>query len=78
MNNYRMWAYALIATGLLNWDYQRSAPNIAAHSLAIIIPGTVLLLSTFFSPTRSFLMTKPAKIGWVVVGIAALAYGFIN
>jgi len=78
MNNYRMWAYALIATGLLNWDYQRSAPNIAAHSLAIIIPGALLLLCTFVASMRPFLALPIAKIGSALIGIAALAYAFLN
>jgi hypothetical protein len=52
MNNFRMWAYALIATGFINWDYQRSAPHAMAHSLLIII--------------------------WGLIGVAALAYAFLN
>jgi hypothetical protein len=73
-----MWAYALIATGLLNWDYQRNAPHIAAHSLAIVIPGLVLLLSTFFTPTRKLLTQRASQIAWFLIGAGALAYAFLN
>jgi hypothetical protein len=41
MNNIRMWAYAMIATGLINWDYQRANHNVVAKSLAIVLPGFI-------------------------------------
>ena len=78
MNNLRMWAYAMIATGLINWDYQRAQPNIAIHSLAIVIPGLLLLASTFSPRLRPQLEKKSVKIGWFIIGAAALVYAFIN
>ena len=73
-----MGAYALIAAGLLNWDYQRSAPHIALHSLAIIVPGLLLLAATFAPAARSFLMSKVGRAAVLIGGAAALAYAFIN
>ena len=73
-----MWAYAMIATGLLNWDYQRATPNIVAKSLVIIIPGALLLAITFIPAARQFLLSKGARAAIAFVGIAALAYAFLN
>ena len=73
-----MWAYALIATGLINWDYQRAQPNIVLHSLLIVIPGAILLAITFSKSLSSHLKNPAAKYFWGLIGIAALAYAFIN
>jgi len=78
MNNFRMWAYAMIAIGLINWDYQRANPGALGHSLVIIVPGVLLLLATFFSATQSLLEKKSVRITWLVIGAAALAYAFLN
>ncbi len=78
MSNYRMWAYALIATGLLNWDYQRSHPHIVLHSLIIILPGVALLALTYFEGPAKKLERRPVQIFWAVVGVSALLYGFLN
>ncbi len=73
-----MWAYAMIATGLINWDYQRSTPNIVAKSFFIIIPGVLLIALTFIPAAKQFLMSKSARYAIALVGIAALAYAFLN
>jgi len=73
-----MWAYALIATGLINWDYQRAQDNIALKSLVIVIPGLVLLLITLNARAAKSLNSPLAKYLWSAIGIAALAYAFIN
>jgi len=78
MNNLRMWAYAMIATGLINWDYQRAQSNIAIHSLAIVVPGFLLLTSTFVPSLKASLQKKSVQAVWFVIGAAALAYAFIN
>jgi len=78
MNNLRMWAYAMIATGLINWDYQRGQSNIAIHSLAIVIPGLVLLIATFIPTLKVTLQKKSVQAVWFIIGAAALAYAFIN
>ena len=78
MNNFRMWAYAMIATGLINWDYQRANPGAFTHSLIVIIPGVLLFLATFFRVTQQALTKKSVRGACIVVGVAALAYAFLN
>ncbi len=73
-----MWAYALIATGFINWDYQRAQQGVAAHSLLIILPGAILLGMTFSLKLSIHLQKSWAKYLWGAIGIAALAYAFIN
>jgi hypothetical protein len=78
MSNYRMWAYSMIAIGLINWDYQRSHPNIALHSLAIVLPGAILLGLTYVKRAVNFLNSRAGKVTWLIIGAAALIYGFLN
>ena len=78
MNNYRMWAYAMIAVGAINWDYQRRNQNVVAHSLLIIIPGLILLAMTYLPAGVGLLQKKAIQIAWIVVGVAALIYAFTN
>jgi len=73
-----MWAYALIATGFINWDYQRDSAGAAARSLFVIVPGLLLLGSTCVPLLADKLEIKAAKYLWGAVGIAALIYAFIN
>ena len=39
INNYRMWAYALIATGFINWSYQRDQSDVVTNSAFVVIPA---------------------------------------
>ena len=78
MNNLRMWAYAMIATGLINWDYQRANHNAFAKSMAVVIPGLILFALTYVPSAKSFLTTKAGRAITLVVGVFALAYAFIN
>ena len=73
-----MWAYALIATGFINWDYQRAQQNVTIHSLLIIVPGAILLGITLSKALSAHLQQSWAKYFWGTIGIAALAYAFIN
>ena len=78
MNNFRMWAYSMIAVGAINWDYQRRNQHVIAHSLVIIIPGLILLGMTFLPAGVALLQKKIVRITWIVVGAAALIYAFTN
>jgi len=78
MSNYRMWAYSMIAIGLINWDYQRAHSHIALHSLAIALPGLILLGLTYVKSATNFLNSRAGRLTWLIIGLAALAYGFIN
>ena len=73
-----MWAYALIATGFINWDYQRDSSGIAIKSLLVITPGLILIASTFVPALAKQLEQKSARYIWGAIGIAALIYAFIN
>ena len=73
-----MWAYALIATGFINWDYQRNTEGIFVKSLMVIAPGALLLGSTFIPSLAAKLDKKSAKYFWGTIGVVALIYAFIN
>jgi len=73
-----MWAYALIATGFINWDYQRDSAGAATRSLLVIVPGLILLVSTFVPFLAVKLENRFAKYFWGAIGIAALIYAFVN
>ncbi|MEN9324491.1 MAG: hypothetical protein RL414_245 [Actinomycetota bacterium] len=73
-----MWAYSLIAIGLLNWDYQRAQPNVVTNSLLIILPGVILLGMTFISSCRQILQRSYMKRAWAIIGIAAIIFAFLN
>ena len=78
MNNFRMWAYSMIAIGGINWDYQRRNPHVVAHSLLIIVPGLLLLAMTYLPAGVLLLRKKSVQGAWLVVGVAALIYAFTN
>ena len=78
MNNFRMWAYSMIAIGAINWDYQRRNSQVVAHSLLIIIPGLILLGMTYVPVGRKLLRHQSVRIAWIVFGVAALIYAFTN
>ena len=78
VSSYRLWAYALIAIGLINWDYQRAQPNIALHSLLIIVPGATLLALTFFKAAEPLVSSRVARIAWMLITGVAITYALIN
>lgn len=78
INNYRMWAYALVATGLINWSYQRDQSGVVATSAFVIIPGLVLFAITFNKTLAGKLESKVARYFWGAVGALALIFTFIN
>lgn len=73
-----MWAYALIATGSINWSYQRDQAGVIGRSALVVIPGLVLLGITFNKTLAAKLDTKTAKYFWGILGGAALIFAFIN
>ena len=78
INNYRMWAYALIATGSINWSYQRDQADVVTNSAIVIIPGLVLIAITFNKTLAAKLDSSAAKYFWGVVGGLALIFAFVN
>ena len=55
---YQMMAYASIAIGFINWDYQRAKPHIFLHFLVAAIFGGALLSVTFIPQMESYLKSK--------------------
>ena len=78
INNYRMWAYALIATGFINWSYQREQAGVVTNSAFVVIPGLVLFAITFNKTLAAKLNSKVAMYFWGTVGGLALIYAFVN
>lgn len=78
MNNFRMWAYSMVAVGAINWDYQRHNPRVVAHSMLIIAPGLLLLAMTFVPVGALLLKKRSVQIAWLFIGTAALIYAFTN
>ena len=78
INNYRMWAYALIATGSINWSYQREQSGAIGRSALVVLPGLVLLAITFNKTLAAKLNSKAAQTFWGVLGGLALIFAFIN
>jgi hypothetical protein len=73
-----MWAYALIATGSINWSYQRGEAGVVTNSAIVIIPGLALIAITFNKTLAAKLDSKAAKYFWGVVGGLALIFAFVN
>ena len=78
INNYRMGGYLLIAIGLINLRYQSGHGSVLQHSLAIIIPGAILLISTFIPVLEKNLHGKAMQAASIAVGLLMIAYAVIN
>jgi hypothetical protein len=77
INNYRMGAYAALAVGLINLRYQTGAESNLSKSLALVIPGALLLVLSLIEPGKKLLETRAAAITISIIGAALLAYSFI-
>ena len=73
-----MWAYALIATGCINWSYQRGESGVITNSAFVVVPGLVLIAITFNKTLAAKLESKVAMYFWGVVGGLALIFAFVN
>lgn len=72
-----MGAYAALAVGLINLRYQTGDDSNLSKSLALVIPGGLLLAISLVAPGKKFLETRPAAIAITIIGVALLAYSFI-
>ena len=72
-----MGAYAALAVGLINLRYQTGDDSNLSKSLALVIPGGLLLAISLITPGKKFLETKPAAIVISIIGVVLLAYSFI-
>lgn len=73
-----MGGYLLLAVGLINLRYQTGKTSVLAHSLLLVIPGALLLASTFTSAGNGWLHTKAATAMVITCGGLLLIYSFIN
>ena len=78
INNYRMGGYLLIAIGLINLRYQTGDNGVLGRSLTIVIPGAILLASTWIPALAKKLETKVVQAFSIVIGLALIAYAAIN
>jgi len=72
-----MGAYAALAVGLINLRYQTGAESNLSKSLALVIPGGLLLALSLVTPGKKLLATRPAAILISILGAILLAYSFI-
>jgi len=72
-----MGAYAALAVGLINLRYQTGAEANLMKSLALVIPGGLLLAISLIAPGKKLLETQASAIAISVIGAALLAYSFI-
>ena len=68
----------LLAVGLINLRYQTGKSDVLNHSLILIIPGALLLASTFTDAGKKWLHTKAATAMVIACGGLLLIYSFIN
>ena len=73
-----MAGYLLLAVGLINLRYQTGKSSVLTHSLILIIPGALLLASTFTDAGKKWLHTKAATAFVITCGGLLLVYSFIN
>ena len=73
-----MGGYLLIALGLINLRYQTGVSGVVGNSLIVIIPGALLLLSTWLPGLSKVLDTKATKTITIIVGLILIAFAILN
>ena len=73
-----MGGYLLLAVGLINLRYQTGKSSVLSHSLLLIVPGALLLASTFLPAGQNFLYKKAATAIVLTVGGLLVIYSFIT
>jgi len=73
-----MGGYLLIAIGLINLRYQTGQSGVVTHSLTIIIPGALLLATTWIPALAKKLETKAVQAVSITLGLILIAYAVIN
>ena len=72
-----MAAYGALAVGLINLRYQSGADGNLLKSLALIIPGILLLAISFIEVGKKCLATKTAAQVVTVIWVLLLIYSFV-
>jgi hypothetical protein len=78
INNFRMGGYLLLAVGLINLRYQTGQENNLGKSLTLVIPGALLLATSFTCAGRNLLHKKAASAIVTTLGGLLVLYSFIN
>ena len=78
VNNYRLGSYLLIAIGLINLRYQSDNNNVLGKSLIIIVPGVLLLCSTWTSSLSNALNLRSTKVLALGLGLVLVAFAIFN
>ena len=73
-----MGGYLLIAVGLINLRYQTGHNEVLTHSLAIIIPGALLLALTWIPVFAKKLESKAVQAVTITLGLILIAYAVSN
>jgi len=73
-----MGGYLLVAIGLINLRYQTGQSAVVTHSLTIIIPGALLLATTWIPVLAKKLESKAVQAVCIVLGLILIVYGVIN
>lgn len=72
-----MAAYGALAVGLINLRYQSGADGNLLKSLALIIPGILLLAISFIEVGKKWLATKTAAQVVTAIWVLLLIYSFV-
>ncbi len=78
INNYRMGGYLLITIGLISLSYQNGKNNILVHGLIIIVPGVLLLGSTWLPSLSKVLDLRSTKVLVLALGLALVGFAILN
>jgi hypothetical protein len=72
-----MAAYGAFAIGLINLRYQTGSDQNLLKSLALIVPGILLLAISFLEAGKKWLATKTAAQVVTSIWVLLLLYSFI-
>lgn len=78
MTNYRFSGYLVTALGLINFRYHNGHAHNFQHSIILVIPGLLILGSTFVSKAKPFLASKLGITFISVVVVAEVLWAGIN
>ncbi len=72
-----MAAYGAFAVGLINLRYQTGSDQNLLKSMALVIPGILLLSLTFIEAGKKWLATKAAAQAVTAIWALLVLYSFI-
>ena len=72
-----MGAYAALAAGLINLQYQSGSESNLSKSLVLIAPGLLILGLSFTSAGKNWMQSKNAAAISLTCGVLLLAYSFL-